>query len=137
MIWNAMKIAGAVAALLCLSVVSSVQAESGLVIGTGSVAGVYYPTGGAICRFYEREVPSGGRCDVEPTGGSIVNLEGLRDGRYSLAVVQSDWQYYAYTGHSEYEGALRLTRCDRCFRCTVSPLPCWPEAIPVFRRSAT
>lgn len=104
MTWNAIKTAGAVLTLFCLSLTNGVQAEPGVVIGTGSVAGVYYPTGGAICRFYEREVPGGVRCDVEPTGGSIVNLQGLRDGRFSLAVVQSDWQYYAYTGQSEYEG---------------------------------
>lgn len=99
-----MKTAGVLAALFLLSAVGSVQAESGLVIGTGSVAGVYYPTGGAICRLYEREVPGGLRCDVEPTDGSLSNLEGLRDGRFSLAVVQSDWQFYAYSGQPEYKG---------------------------------
>jgi TRAP transporter TAXI family solute receptor len=79
-----------------------VQAESPLVIGTGSVAGVYYPTGGAICRFYEKAAPGAEACEVEPTGGSLDNLAGLQNGRFSLVVVQSDWQYYAYTGHPEY-----------------------------------
>ncbi|MEX2366701.1 MAG: TAXI family TRAP transporter solute-binding subunit, partial [Pseudohongiellaceae bacterium] len=95
---------GLLAVLGSLGAVTSARAESGLVIGTGSVAGVYYPTGGTICRFYEREMASDERCDVELTGGSIENLEGLRDGRFSLVVVQSDWQYYAYTGQPEYQG---------------------------------
>lgn len=104
MIWNALKTLGLLTILGSLSVVTSARAESSLVIGTGSVAGVYYPTGGAICRFYERKEAGDERCDVEPTGGSIDNLEGLRDGRFSLVVVQSDWQYYAYTGQPEYQG---------------------------------
>ncbi|WP_394168284.1 TAXI family TRAP transporter solute-binding subunit [Saccharospirillum alexandrii] len=105
MIRNALNRVGLLAVLGSLSVLASVQAESNLVIGTGSVAGVYYPTGGAICRFYEREASADERCNVEATGGSIDNLTGLREGRYSLVVVQSDWQHYAYTGHPAYDQA--------------------------------
>jgi hypothetical protein len=94
--------------LVVMSAVVSARGESELVIGTGSVAGVSYPSGGAICRFFER---AGGEqsdgsinsCSVEATAGSIENLEGLRNGRFSLVVVQSDWQYYAYTGQPEYK----------------------------------
>jgi TRAP transporter TAXI family solute receptor len=88
--------------LLLSSLMVGVQAESPLVIGTGSVAGVYYPTGGTICRLYERSAPGTQACEVESTGGSLDNLAGLQNGRFSLAVVQSDWQYYAYTGQPEY-----------------------------------
>ncbi|WP_051207720.1 TAXI family TRAP transporter solute-binding subunit [Saccharospirillum impatiens] len=103
--WNRLKTVGLMAAIGFMSALGSAQAESSLVIGTGSVAGVYYPSGGAICRFYELDETPGGGCDVVPTGGSIDNLAGLRDGRFSLVVVQSDWQYYAYTGQPEYEEA--------------------------------
>lgn len=103
-ILKAFKATGRLILLVWVSAVGSLQAEQGLVIGTGSVAGVYYPTGGVICRLYEQDVANSGSCVVEPTGGSIDNLVGLRDGRYSLVVVQSDWQYYAYTGQPEYQG---------------------------------
>ncbi|MEP4547336.1 MAG: TAXI family TRAP transporter solute-binding subunit [Saccharospirillum sp.] len=102
MIRIALKKMGLLVVLSSLSALASVQAESNLVVGTGSVAGVYYPTGGAICRFYEREASDDERCEVVATGGSIDNLAGLRDGRFSLVVVQSDWQHYAYTGQPEY-----------------------------------
>jgi TRAP transporter TAXI family solute receptor len=68
-------------------------------IGTGSVTGVYYPTGGAICRLVNRERRTHGiRCSVESSGGSVYNLEALRKGDLDLAIAQSDWQFNAYNG---------------------------------------
>jgi TRAP transporter TAXI family solute receptor len=68
-------------------------------IGTGSVTGVYYPTGGAICRLVNRGRKQHGiRCSVESTGGSVYNLNALRQGGMDLAVSQSDWQNHAYHG---------------------------------------
>ena len=43
-------------------------------IGTGGVTGVYYPTGGAICRLVNKNRKKTGiRCSVESTGGSVFN----------------------------------------------------------------
>lgn len=70
-------------------------------IGTGGVTGVYYPTGGAICRLVNRGRRDHGiRCSVESTGGSVYNLNALREGGMDLAVAQSDWQHHAYKGTS-------------------------------------
>lgn len=79
---------------------SAAQAEDRIVtIGTGSVTGVYYPAGGAICRLVNRGRKEHGiRCFVESTGGSIYNLHALRDGEVNFGIVQSDWQYAAYRG---------------------------------------
>ena len=45
-------------------------AEEFITIGTGGVTGVYYPTGGAICRLVNRGRSEHGiRCGVESTGG--------------------------------------------------------------------
>lgn len=76
------------------------QAEERIItIGTGSVTGVYYPAGGAICRLVNRARKEHGiRCFVESTGGSIYNLNALRDGEVNFGIVQSDWQYAAYNG---------------------------------------
>ncbi|MDA7422505.1 TAXI family TRAP transporter solute-binding subunit, partial [Tritonibacter multivorans] len=43
-----------------------------ITIGTGGVTGVYYPTGGAICRLVNKgRKEHGVRCSVESTGGSV------------------------------------------------------------------
>ncbi len=73
-------------------------------IGTGGVTGVYYPAGGAICRLVNKDRKEHGiRCSVESTGGSIYNLNALRAGELDLAVAQSDWQYHAYNGTSDFK----------------------------------
>ncbi|MCG8563326.1 MAG: TAXI family TRAP transporter solute-binding subunit [Hyphomicrobiales bacterium] len=73
-------------------------------IGTGGVTGVYYPTGGAICRLMNKDRKRHGiRCSVESTGGSIYNLNTIRAGELEFGVVQSDWQYHAYNGTSKFK----------------------------------
>ncbi|MBL4807061.1 MAG: C4-dicarboxylate ABC transporter substrate-binding protein, partial [Rhodobacteraceae bacterium] len=48
----------------------AVIAEEFITIGTGGVTGVYYPTGGAICRLVNKgRREHGVRCSVESTGG--------------------------------------------------------------------
>jgi TRAP transporter TAXI family solute receptor len=76
----------------------SVEGAS-IIIGTGGVTGVYYPAGGAICRLVNKGGPQHGiRCSVESTGGSVANINGIREGALEFGLVQSDWQYYAYSG---------------------------------------
>jgi len=73
-------------------------------IGTGGVTGVYYPTGGAICRLVNKDRADHGiRCSVESTGGSIYNINTIRAGELEFGVAQSDWQYHAYNGTSKFE----------------------------------
>jgi TRAP transporter TAXI family solute receptor len=84
-----------------------VQAEGSFVtIGTGGVTGVYYPTGGAICRLVNKSRKEHGiRCSVESTGGSVYNLNAIRAGELDMGVAQSDWQYHAYNGTSQFKDA--------------------------------
>jgi hypothetical protein len=78
-------------------------ADQFVTIGTGGVTGVYYPTGGAICRLMNRDRDEHGiRCSVESTGGSVYNLNTMRQGELDFGVVQSDWQYHAYNGTSRF-----------------------------------
>ena len=73
-------------------------------IGTGGVTGVYYPTGGAICRLVNKNRKDHGiRCSAESTGGSIYNINTIRAGELEFGVAQSDWQYHAYNGTSKFE----------------------------------
>ena len=72
-------------------------------IGTGGVTGVYYPTGGSICRLVNKgKKEHGVRCSVESTGGSIYNINTIRAGELDMGVAQSDWQYHAYNGTSKF-----------------------------------
>ncbi len=77
-----------------------------ITIGTGGVTGVYYPTGGAICRLVNKGRREHGiRCSVESTGGSVYNLNTIRAGELDMGVAQSDWQYHAYNGTSHFKDA--------------------------------
>ncbi|MDX1453383.1 MAG: TAXI family TRAP transporter solute-binding subunit [Oleiphilaceae bacterium] len=77
-----------------------------IIIGTGGVTGVYYPTGGSICRMVNRERSKHGiRCAVESTQGSVNNIELLRKREIDMAVVQADIQDHAYKGSEEFKDA--------------------------------
>lgn len=80
-------------------------ADSFISIGTGGVTGVYYPTGGAICRLINKNRKEHGiRCSVESTGGSIYNINTIKAGELEFGVAQSDWQHHAFNGTSKFEG---------------------------------
>ncbi len=99
---------------LALTIGVPVWAEQTFVtIGTGGVTGVYYPTGGAICRLVNKKRKEHGiRCSTESTGGSVFNLNTIRAGDLDMGVAQSDWQYHAYHGSSKFKdkGANRELR---------------------------
>ncbi|MEQ9056175.1 MAG: TAXI family TRAP transporter solute-binding subunit [Roseovarius confluentis] len=81
------------------------SAQEFISIGTGGVTGVYYPTGGAICRLVNKDRKEHGiRCAVESTGGSVYNINTIKAGELEFGVAQSDWQYHAYNGTSQFEG---------------------------------
>ena len=80
------------------------NAQNFITIGTGSVTGVYYPTGGAICKLVNKDRKEHNvRCSVESTGGSIYNVNTMRAGELDFGIVQSDWQYHGYNGTSKFE----------------------------------
>jgi len=81
---------------------ASAQEQQFITIGTGGVTGVYYPTGGAICRLVNLQRQEHGiRCSVESTGGSVYNVNTIRQGELDMGVVQSDVQFKALKGEGE------------------------------------
>lgn len=73
--------------------------ETFITVGTGAVTGVYYPTGGAICRMVSRDRATNNiRCSVESTGGSVYNVNAIRAGELQFGVAQSDVQFKAFNG---------------------------------------
>jgi len=94
----------AAAFTLAASTTAATAQQQFISIGTGGVTGVYYPTGGAICRLVNKDRKEHGiRCSAESTGGSIYNINTIRAGELEFGVAQSDWQYHAYNGTSEFE----------------------------------
>jgi len=99
-------VAGGLAAL-AMTAGSAIAADTQFIsIGTGGVTGVYYPTGGAICRLVNKNWKETGiRCSAESTGGSIYNINTIRAGELEFGVAQSDWQFHAYHGSSKFADA--------------------------------
>jgi TRAP transporter TAXI family solute receptor len=85
-------------------------------IGTGGVAGTYYPIGGLIADIISnppgaRPCGKGGSCGVpglvaiaQSSNGSVANVEAIRTGMLESGFVQSDIAHWAYTGTGIYEG---------------------------------
>ncbi|WP_395877412.1 TAXI family TRAP transporter solute-binding subunit [Ehrlichia muris] len=77
-----------------------------ILIGTGSMTGVYYPIGGSICRFMTTDYGKDDSkviCSISSTTGSVYNLNSIRYSNMDVGIVQSDLEYYAYNGLGFYE----------------------------------
>jgi TRAP transporter TAXI family solute receptor len=85
-------------------------------IGTGGVAGTYYPIGGMIAHAISnppgsRPCDQGGSCGppglliiAQSANGSVANVRGIQQGRLESGFVQSDVGYWAYTGTGTFAG---------------------------------
>jgi len=96
----------ALGAAIGMTAVPTAQAQQPtfITIGTGGVTGVYYPTGGAICRMMARTRGEHGiRCGAESTGGSVFNVNAVRNGELEFGVAQSDVQFNAYNGEDKFK----------------------------------
>ncbi|NND42623.1 MAG: TAXI family TRAP transporter solute-binding subunit [Silicimonas sp.] len=79
--------------------------ERFITIGTGGQTGVYFVVGQSICRLVNRGTAEHNlKCTAPSTGGSIANINAIKAGDMDMGVAQSDWQYHAYNGSSEFEG---------------------------------
>ena len=84
---------------------ASVFATNYVTIGTGGVTGVYYPTGGAIAKMVNHKRKEYNlRATVESTGDSVFNINAIASGDLEFGIVQSDRQFQAYNGTSDWEG---------------------------------
>lgn len=79
---------------------SGLQAAGKVVIGTGGKTGVYFATGQALCELL---MAKGIECEAPPSNGSVANLKALKAGEITFAMAQSDWQFHAYKGSSEWK----------------------------------
>lgn len=108
-------------------------------IGTGGVAGTYYPIGGMIAHAIsnppgDRPCNQGGSCGppglvviAQSSNGSVANVQGIQRGRLESGLVQADIAYWAYTG----SGAFRK---DSPFQELRSIANLYPESIHIVTR---
>ncbi len=79
--------------------------EKFITIGTGGQTGVYFVVGQSICRLVNRGTAEHNlKCTAPSTGGSIANINAIKAGDMDMGVAQSDWQFHAYNGTSEFNG---------------------------------
>ena len=94
-----------IAAFFVFSGMAEAYATQYVTIGTGSVTGVYYPTGGAIAKIVNKKHKEYNlRATVESTGGSVFNVNAIMAGDLEFGIVQSDRQYQAFNGTADWEG---------------------------------
>jgi len=93
------------AAFFAIAATASLAQERFITIGTGGQTGVYYVVGQSICRLVNRSSAENGlKCTAPSTGGSIANINAIKAGDMDMGVAQSDWQFHAYNGTSQFEG---------------------------------
>ncbi len=98
----ALAVAVSVAALVAPAPAAAQQKF--ITVGTGGIVGVYYPLGGAICRFVNAGRKDHNlRCTVESTGGSVFNINSVMSGDMDVGFAQSDTQYYALKGEGPFK----------------------------------
>ncbi|KKN48181.1 hypothetical protein LCGC14_0655280, partial [marine sediment metagenome] len=94
----------AIASALVAGTAATAQ-EKFITIGTGGQTGVYFVVGQSICRLVNRDsAKTGLKCTAPSTGGSIANINAIKAGDMDMGVAQSDWQFHAYNGTSQFEG---------------------------------
>lgn len=102
---------------------SAAAQQKFVTIGTGGVTGVYYATGGAICRLMNKDRSRHGiRCLVESTDGSLRNLSGLRSGEFEFGIVQGDAQFQAAKGSAQFRDLGPMSELRTVFSLYVEPL---------------
>ena len=70
-----------------------------VIISSGNILGVYFPISGAICHSLNSlRQKTQQICAVVPGSGSLESIELLREKKVDFAIVQSDWQYWAFKG---------------------------------------
>ncbi len=95
----------AMAAVALIGAQGATAQDKFITIGTGGQTGVYFVVGQSICRLVNRGAAEHGlKCTAPSTGGSIANINAIKAGDMDMGVAQSDWQYHAYNGTSQFEG---------------------------------
>ena len=72
-------------------------------IATGGTAGTYFPLGGALANILNKAIP-GANAAAQSSGGSVANVNLLKEGKVDIGFVQNDITYYAAHGTEMFKG---------------------------------
>jgi len=109
--------------LAAVTAAPAVAQEKFVTIGTGGQTGVYYVVGQSVCRLINRNANEHGiRCNAPSSGGSVANVNSIRNGEMDMGVVQSDIQYKAYNGAQNFEDAGKFEEMRAMFALHGEPL---------------
>ncbi len=99
-----MRFVSSLLVAIAVTLAGAASAEEKFVtIGTGGQTGVYFVVGQSICKLVNRgQAKHSIKCTAPSTGGSVANLNAIKAGDMDMGVAQSDWQYHAYNGTSQF-----------------------------------
>lgn len=84
---------------------TSLASEPMTTIGTGGINGVYYSTGGAIAKMFNKKRQEfGGWMANQATKGSIENIKMVLDGEVDFGIAQGNFLFDAENGEGFYAG---------------------------------
>ncbi len=113
------KISALAAAVMTSGMAS---AQEFITIGTGSVTGVYYPTGGAICKLVNKDRKQHNvRCSVESTGGSIYNVNTCVPVNWTLVLFSQIGSTTAITVPASLKNKVLIRNCGLYSHFTPNP----------------
>ena len=73
------------------------------VLATGGSTGTYYGVGSGMCTVLNPIIGDVLNMTATSTGASKENVQGITDGKYQLAILQSDVLTYAHNGEDMFE----------------------------------
>lgn len=97
------KLALFITIIFLLFSLNSVAADRQLIIGTGGLAGVYYPLGSAIASIITDFVPNVS-CTAQTSAAGVENIRLLKLGEVDLGMVQTSAAYQALHGTDVFKG---------------------------------
>ena len=92
-----------------------------IALGTGGVTGIYYHTGGEICKLVNKNKEKV-KCSIESTGGSVYNLNAILSNELDLGISQSDLIYHAYHGTHQLKSVGANPKLRTVFTLYTEPL---------------
>lgn len=73
-------------------------------LGTGGITGLYYPTGGALCRLVNLTREQHGiRCAVRSTPGSVTNIKQVSAGTLDMGIAEAGQLFNAREGKGKFD----------------------------------
>ncbi|MEM7121423.1 MAG: TAXI family TRAP transporter solute-binding subunit [Pseudomonadota bacterium] len=96
---------GAAAVLAVGTLATPAKAQQDLLIGGGSVTGVYYQVALQVCNLVNKHSDGNYNCVGRPALGSVFNINAVNRGLLDFGVAQSDRNWQAANGSADWDGA--------------------------------